>query len=56
MDIQEFSMLMQAKKQKLQEFMRSSQLKDAVGREAIDLQCCTSNPLKYLFGSAGSSS
>ncbi|MBR8729809.1 hypothetical protein IX332_001133 [Porphyromonas levii] len=56
MDIQEFKKVMEAKRQKLQEFMRSSQLKDAVGREAIDLQCCTSNPLKYLFGSAGSSS
>lgn len=47
---------MEAKQQKLQEFMRSSQLKDAVGQEAINLQCCTSNTLKYLFGSAGSSS
>ncbi|MBR8785080.1 hypothetical protein IX308_001275 [Porphyromonas levii] len=56
MDIQDFAKVMEAKRQKLQEFMRSSQLKDTVGREAIDLQCCTSNPLKYLFGSAGSSS
>lgn len=56
MDIQDFAKVMEAKRQKLQEFMRSSQLKDAVGREAIDLQCYTSNPLKYLFGSAGSAS
>lgn len=36
MDIQEFKKVMEAKRQKLQEFMRSSQLKDAVGREAVE--------------------
>lgn len=35
MNIQDFAKVIEAKKQKLQEFMRSSQLKDDVGREAV---------------------
>lgn len=36
MDIQEFAKVIEEKKRQLQEFMRSSQLKDTVGREAVE--------------------